>query len=87
MNKLRSKQLLEKMPRYENVTRKIVILLVIFILALFILPWRQTAIGHGYVIAYSPNDRQQNISAPITGRLGTWFVQACRAAPDALRPS
>jgi len=43
-------------------------------LCLILLPWQQTAIGYGRVIAYSPNDRQQEISAPVDGRIQHWHV-------------
>lgn len=43
-------------------------------IALLVLPWQQTARGSGRVIAYSPNDRTQEINAPIDGRIETWHV-------------
>jgi multidrug efflux pump subunit AcrA (membrane-fusion protein) len=54
------------------------ICMMVFFLILFLiafLPWQQTASGSGRVIAYSPTERQQNISAPVDGRLGKWYVQ------------
>ena len=50
------------------------ILFLSFLLALIVVPWQQTSKGYGRVAAYSPSDRQQNISAPVEGRLGKWFV-------------
>lgn len=38
-------------------------------------PWQQVASGKGRVIAYAPLDRQQDIEAPIEGRLVRWFVK------------
>lgn len=52
--------------------------LFLFILSIFVLtyvPWQQTSKGTGRVVAYSPTERQQNIDAPVEGRLGAWFVQ------------
>jgi multidrug resistance efflux pump len=43
-------------------------------LSLFCLPWQQTASGYGRVIAYSPNERQQEVSAPVDGRIQHWHV-------------
>ena len=40
----------------------------------FFLPWQQTAVGNGLVIAYSPAERKQEISAPISGRIARWYV-------------
>ncbi|MFZ9596340.1 MAG: transporter, partial [Bdellovibrionia bacterium] len=48
---------------------------VIFVLMLCLVPWQQTTQGTGRVLAYSPNERPQNIDAPVEGRLGHWFVQ------------
>ena len=41
---------------------------------LVLVPWQQTAKGDGRVIAYSPQDRQQNIKAPIEGKVTRWLV-------------
>jgi multidrug efflux pump subunit AcrA (membrane-fusion protein) len=59
-------------------TRKIFkITTAIFIVTLFFflfVPWQQFALGNGKVIAFSPNDRQQPITAPIDGRIKKWHV-------------
>lgn len=49
-------------------------LFVFFGVALIVLPWQQTAKGSGRVIAYSPNDRTQEINAPVDGRIDKWHV-------------
>ena len=41
---------------------------------IMLLPWQQTSNGSGRVIAYSPNDRPQEITAPIEGRVKKWHV-------------
>ncbi len=41
---------------------------------LMLVPWQQTAKGNGRVIAYSPQDRQQNIKAPVEGKVTRWLV-------------
>lgn len=38
-------------------------------------PWVQTAAGEGQVVALDPDDRQQEVSAFIAGRVERWFVQ------------
>lgn len=38
-------------------------------------PWVQTSVGHGRVVAYAPLERQQNIEAPIDGRIVKWHVR------------
>lgn len=65
-----------KLPRPLKVLPKII--LVFLGLAIFILvltPWQQTSKGLGHIIATDPNDRAQNISAPINGRIKKWFVK------------
>lgn len=71
----KSVRLLKPIP---SSTRTIIIfmtLLVSFFIILMIIPWQQTAVGTGRVIAYSATERQQNINALVDGRLGKWFVQ------------
>lgn len=45
------------------------------ILIIIYMPWLQTVPGMGKVIAYAPLERQQNIEAPIDGRIIKWYVQ------------
>lgn len=46
-----------------------------FVLIVIYMPWLQTIPGIGRVIAYAPLERQQNIEAPIDGRIMKWYVQ------------
>lgn len=39
-----------------------------------LMPWQQTASGNGKVVAFSPNEREQNIVATMPGRLEHWSV-------------
>ncbi len=45
-----------------------------FLFAVLFLPWTQTVIGKGRVVAYSPTEREQRIIAPIEGRIKQWFI-------------
>lgn len=45
------------------------------IILLFFVPWQQTSQGMGYVIAYDPNDRVQNISSTVPGLVTKWYVR------------
>lgn len=47
----------------------------LLLLLLVAMPWQQTALGTGRVIAFAPEDRQQSIEAPLTGRIERWLVQ------------
>lgn len=71
---IRSFKLVHSPKNTQLLARILIILLAISILLLAVLPWQQTSMGKGRVVAYSPTERQQNIDAPIEGRLGTWFV-------------
>ncbi len=65
-----------KIPQpLESLKKIIIISLILLILILTITPWRQTATGFGYVIALDPNNRAQNINAPVNGRINQWFVK------------
>ncbi len=53
------------------------ILAAAFFIHLFVLiyiPWQQTTMGFGRVVAYAPLDRQQVIESPISGRVLKWHV-------------
>ncbi len=50
-------------------------LFIIVILSLLFVPWQQTASGYGKVIAFSREDREQILKAPITGKIVAWHVQ------------
>jgi multidrug efflux pump subunit AcrA (membrane-fusion protein) len=42
---------------------------------LFYVPWVQTAQGRGVVVALDPDDRAQEVTALVPGRVERWFVQ------------
>ncbi|MGN7160518.1 efflux RND transporter periplasmic adaptor subunit [Sphingomonas sp. SAFR-052] len=42
---------------------------------LFLVPWLQTAQGRGQVVALDPDDRAQEVTALIPGRVERWYVQ------------
>ena len=48
---------------------------VAFVFFALLAPWQQSVSGTGRVIAYTPLERQQNIEAPVSGRVVRWFVQ------------
>lgn len=47
---------------------------VVLALVLVVVPWQQSALGTGRVVAYAPADRQQLVEAPVSGRLDRWLV-------------
>ena len=44
-------------------------------LALVLAPWQQNIDGKGRVVARAPVERQQDIDAPIEGRITRWLVR------------
>ncbi len=63
-------------PKPLKVLPKIILtFLVLTTLILCLTPWQQTSKGFGYIIAADPNDRAQNINAPINGRIKKWYVK------------
>lgn len=48
--------------------------MVVFIFAMALLPWQQSAFGTGRVVAYVPSERSQTIDAPVDGRVSKWHV-------------
>jgi adhesin transport system membrane fusion protein len=64
-----------KVPSASRVlARVLVVLMIVLALALTITPWQQNIPGSGRVVAFSPEERQQNIEAPIDGRIARWYV-------------
>ena len=65
-----------KTPRIiRAVSVLLVVAVVIVITFLITTPWVQTTAGFGAVTALSPNDREQNINALVSGRIDEWFVR------------
>ena len=62
-------------PRATRVLAGILVVLIIVVaVALTITPWQQNVGGSGRVMAFSPEERQQNIEAPVDGRIARWHV-------------
>ena len=65
----------EHAPRATRILAGIlVVLMIVGALALTITPWQQNVTGSGRVMAFSPEERQQNIEAPVDGRIARWHV-------------
>ncbi|MBP6834431.1 MAG: HlyD family efflux transporter periplasmic adaptor subunit [Deltaproteobacteria bacterium] len=50
-------------------------LFAVIALSVVLVPWQQSAAGHGRVVAYAPLERQQTIEAPIEGRVVKFWVR------------
>lgn len=49
-------------------------MIVVAVLAMVFAPWTQNVRGVGKVSAYSPDERQQSLTAPVDGIIRQWFV-------------
>lgn len=67
-------RLVQRSARLKRWNRILSVMLIAGLVLVLVLPWQQTARGRGKVIAWAPVDRQQNIDAPISGRVMKWFV-------------
>jgi multidrug efflux pump subunit AcrA (membrane-fusion protein) len=62
-------------PRASRVLARLLLLLMILgPILLAVTPWQQNIAGSGRVIAYNPEERPQNVQAPIDGRIVQWHV-------------
>lgn len=59
----------------RTLARILVAFMVLIPVVLVLTPWQQTAVGSGRVVAFMPIDRQQNIEAPVQGRVVKWHVK------------
>jgi membrane fusion protein, adhesin transport system len=57
------------------VARLLVAAFFLIAVVLSVTPWQQSAPGTGRVVAYAPDERRQNLEAPIEGRVLRWFVR------------
>jgi multidrug efflux pump subunit AcrA (membrane-fusion protein) len=64
-----------KPPRATVVVAWLILLGICVAFAILFVPWRQTAQGSGQVIALDPDDRPQQVSSLVDGRVERFFVQ------------
>lgn len=62
-------------PRKRLFARRLGLILLGGMALMLFAPWQQSAVGTGRVIAYSPNERELEIQAPIKGRVLKWHFQ------------
>ncbi len=74
--RFRNAALLVQTPRSLRVMSRVLVgVLAMVAIGAMIVPWQQTVSGQGRVVAFSPNDRQQEVDAPIEGRITQWHVR------------
>lgn len=73
---IRAASLLVRTPRaLRLIGRLLAVLLVVATLGLAFIPWQQSVGGEGRVVAFAPLERQQELNAPIEGRISRWYVR------------
>ena len=71
---LRAMTLVQSEQSAQLVAALLTGLLVLLALLLLLVPWQQSVSGSGRTVAYSPQQRTQNIEAPLEGRVVRFFV-------------
>ena len=61
-------------PFYGKLLKIIAVFLIFLIMALIFVPWWQTSAGNGKIIAYNQEDRIQDITTLVSGRIAKWHV-------------
>jgi multidrug efflux pump subunit AcrA (membrane-fusion protein) len=65
----------QTLPLAGRIARSLLLILFILLILLSLTPWQQNVRGLGRVVAYSPAERQQVISAQVEGRVSRWLVR------------
>lgn len=64
-----------RLPKAQwSLTAMVVLGMIACGLFVYFVPWVQTASGTGQVIALNPQDRVQNVTAFVSGRIEQWYV-------------
>ncbi len=72
----RAAALVVRTPRLLRVlARLLAVLGLLFFGTLLFVPWQQSIDGTGRVVAFAPVERQQELDAPIEGRVTRWYVR------------
>ncbi len=66
---------LKILSRTHAAGRILLIFMLSMLLFMMLVPWVQTAPGQGFITALHPEDRAQQISAMVPGRIQQWHVQ------------
>lgn len=68
------REMIQTPPVLRRLARWVIFAMPLFALMASLLPWQQSAVGSGSVIAFSPDQRVQAVQAPISGRIISWEV-------------
>lgn len=73
--KKRIEQLTQDPNLWQTYTRRIKIATFLLFAFIVFMPWMQTVPGEGRIVAFDAQERRQELSAPIDGRIQKWFVK------------
>jgi multidrug resistance efflux pump len=60
---------------YKKLLKIIGAFFIIVVLGLAFVPWWQSSYGSGKIIAFNQEDRVQDITAMVNGRIASWFIR------------
>lgn len=68
-------KLIRDNPVWLRAANKVFMAMILFFIIMLFMPWMQTVTGEGRVIAFDAQERRQELSAPIDGRIQKWHVK------------
>ena len=74
IRRTQSKAMTRRSRLFDRVSKVLGFTMGIFLVSVVFLPWQQTAFGDGRVIAFSPGERLQSVTANVDGRVRKWLV-------------
>ena len=66
---------LVRSPRPHRLLRRLLTITLVLVVGALFVPWVQTSVGKGRVVAYAPVERRQLVDTPTDGRVVRWHVQ------------
>ena len=60
---------------YKRILQKFFLSFALILVLFLVVPWQQFSRSYGKLVAFNPNDRIQDITAPVEGIVEEWLVQ------------
>jgi multidrug efflux pump subunit AcrA (membrane-fusion protein) len=71
---LNAMQMVPSVTKPRRLAWWLLLVFLIMLVAVALSPWQQNLPGSGRVVALTPLERQQNVEAPVDGRVVKWYV-------------
>jgi biotin carboxyl carrier protein len=68
-------KLIKDNPKWIRTSNHVLVGMGVFFFAMLFMPWMQTVTGEGRVVAFDAQERRQELSAPMDGRIQKWSVK------------